>query len=235
MIEQEMMSKLVSPLERSQQLIEHVTEGLLRGDTEKRASYYTQALAHGWMTPNEVRALENLPPLPGGDVAHRPMNTEPLAPSRAVPLPPDRVAHALAAHRTTVCEAMGRIVRRETDRARRNQTTPEKLRAWLHTYGAPYEGYICEALNSIISAHLALIGSREEPAAVTRRIATEHVAEFIRRLTAVASLDASQFHQALEEVLRQWEEERPKALSDRLLADEIDALRTLGAPAREVA
>lgn len=77
-IEQELQAKLVSPLERSQQQIEHVVEGLLRADVEKRGAFYAQMLSHGVMTPNEVRALENLSPIAGGDVAHKPMNTEAL-------------------------------------------------------------------------------------------------------------------------------------------------------------
>ena len=43
-------------------------EGLLRGDSAARASFYQQMLSNGVMTINEVRALENLPPVEGGDV-----------------------------------------------------------------------------------------------------------------------------------------------------------------------
>jgi len=82
-IEQELMTKLIAPMERSQQLIEHVTEGFLRADVEKRGAFYGQALAHGWMTVNEVRERENMAPIDGGDVARVPMNTEPLGSSDA--------------------------------------------------------------------------------------------------------------------------------------------------------
>jgi HK97 family phage portal protein len=41
-------------------------DGLLRGDSTHRAAVYAQALAGGWLTLDEVRALEDLPPLPGG-------------------------------------------------------------------------------------------------------------------------------------------------------------------------
>jgi len=39
----------------------------LRGDTRTRAEFYFRGTRSGWFTPNEVRALEELPPLPGGD------------------------------------------------------------------------------------------------------------------------------------------------------------------------
>ncbi len=49
---------------------------LLRGDAKTRADYYTSALggtqAPGYMTPNEVRARENLPPIAGGDQLYAP-------------------------------------------------------------------------------------------------------------------------------------------------------------------
>jgi len=77
-IEEELNAKLVSRLEREQQHIEHVVEGLLRADAEKRGLFYAQMLAHGVLTVNEVRALENLSPIDGGDVARVPMNTSSL-------------------------------------------------------------------------------------------------------------------------------------------------------------
>lgn len=46
---------------------EFAVEGLLRADSNGRASYYKQALQDGWMNRNEVRAKENLPPIEGGD------------------------------------------------------------------------------------------------------------------------------------------------------------------------
>lgn len=49
---------------------------LLRGDAKSRSEYYKAALggtqAPGWMTPNEVRAKDNLPPVEGGDKLYAP-------------------------------------------------------------------------------------------------------------------------------------------------------------------
>jgi hypothetical protein len=57
---------------------EHSVSGLLRGDHTSRASYYVSALQNGWMTINEVRELENLNPIDGGDVHFVPMNMQTL-------------------------------------------------------------------------------------------------------------------------------------------------------------
>jgi len=60
---------------------EHNVEGLLRADSAGRAAFYGAALGSGgtqpWMTTNEVRRKENLPPWPGGDELQSPMATAP--------------------------------------------------------------------------------------------------------------------------------------------------------------
>jgi len=48
--------------------VEFSVEGLLRADSAGRAAIHSQALQNGWMNRNEVRRLENMPPIPGGDV-----------------------------------------------------------------------------------------------------------------------------------------------------------------------
>jgi HK97 family phage portal protein len=67
--EHELRRKLISPLERNQQDIEHVVEGLLRGDAAGRAAFYKTMVEIGAMTVNEVRVRENMNPLPGGGSA----------------------------------------------------------------------------------------------------------------------------------------------------------------------
>ena len=41
-------------------------DGLLRGDSKTRAEVYQSAIRNAWMTPNEARRHENLPPDPAG-------------------------------------------------------------------------------------------------------------------------------------------------------------------------
>lgn len=68
-IEQALAKQLLTADDRAQGIvIEFNVEGLLRGDSTGRAAYYQSGLMNGWMTINEVRALENLPPVEGGDV-----------------------------------------------------------------------------------------------------------------------------------------------------------------------
>lgn len=57
---------------------EFSVEGLLRADSAGRAAYYTSALQNGWMSRNDVRRLENMPPIAGGDIYTVQLNLTPL-------------------------------------------------------------------------------------------------------------------------------------------------------------
>lgn len=58
---------LLTPDERREFFIEAVFDDLLRGDLAARFTAYRQATGGSWLTPNEIRALDNRPPIEGGD------------------------------------------------------------------------------------------------------------------------------------------------------------------------
>lgn len=62
--EQSISRQLLSESGRKTFFAEHSVEGMLRGDSTNRASFYESGIQNGWLTPDEVRRLENLPPLP---------------------------------------------------------------------------------------------------------------------------------------------------------------------------
>lgn len=90
-IEQSADVHLLSKKERAQGLyFKFIAAGLLRGSSAARADYYAKALGSGghpaWMTPDEVRALEDQNPM-GGDAGKLPPGSgKPLAP-RTEPAP----------------------------------------------------------------------------------------------------------------------------------------------------
>ena len=51
----------------SDMFCEFLADALLRPDTKTRYEAYRLARQAGWLTPNEIRALENYPPVKGGD------------------------------------------------------------------------------------------------------------------------------------------------------------------------
>lgn len=65
--EQEARRKLFMPDERKTYFVEHLFQGLLRGDTQARAEYYSKLYNVGALSPNDIRAYENLNPREGGD------------------------------------------------------------------------------------------------------------------------------------------------------------------------
>jgi HK97 family phage portal protein len=60
------------------------TDSMLRADTATRYSAYTAALAGGWMTVDEIRALEDRPPLPE-QVSTDPVDVMPAIPTEQLP------------------------------------------------------------------------------------------------------------------------------------------------------
>lgn len=65
------LSRILSP----QPVYAHITvEGLLRGDSAQRAAFYKQMFDMGAYNTDEIRALEEMGPVPGGDVRYRPLN-----------------------------------------------------------------------------------------------------------------------------------------------------------------
>jgi len=77
-IEQKCDAALLSEAEQADGLYtKHSPAALLRGDAAARANLYSRAILDGWMTRNEVRALEELNPLDGLDEPLRPLNMGP--------------------------------------------------------------------------------------------------------------------------------------------------------------
>lgn len=89
-IEQAVRKSLLSPVERLTLFAEFNMEGLLRGDSAQRAAFYASAGQNGWKTRNEIRQLENDPPMAGGDVLTVQSNLVPL--DQLGKAPPDRAA-----------------------------------------------------------------------------------------------------------------------------------------------
>jgi len=69
---------LLSRTDRRKYFIAHNVEGLLRADSAGRASFYSQAAQNGWLSRNEIRRLENLPPVDGGDELTVQVNLAPV-------------------------------------------------------------------------------------------------------------------------------------------------------------
>jgi HK97 family phage portal protein len=77
-IEQAFEKQLLSPADRASIYIEHNVDALLRADSAGRAAIMSVQAQNGLKTRNELRAKENDPPMPGGDVLTVQSNLVPL-------------------------------------------------------------------------------------------------------------------------------------------------------------
>lgn len=75
MWEQAIASKLLTEAGRRVYFAEHAVEGLLRGDAQNRASFYSSGISDGWLLRSEARKLENLPAVEGIDAAPKTSGT----------------------------------------------------------------------------------------------------------------------------------------------------------------
>jgi HK97 family phage portal protein len=121
--EQELEKKLLFRQERKRFVIEHLFDALLRGDSQQRGDFYVKAIRNGWMSPNEVRARENLNPVAGGDTLLVSMDLQPL----------DRALHSPAPAeptRTIVTTLTGADVRAERQE-REERESRERQRRFI--------------------------------------------------------------------------------------------------------
>jgi len=85
---------LLYPSERQALYVEHSVDALLRGDIKSRYDAYAVARQWGWLSVNEIRALENLNSVGvDGDSLIQPLNFGPMA--GPVPLPNAPAVRAL--------------------------------------------------------------------------------------------------------------------------------------------
>ncbi|MGV3679680.1 MAG: phage portal protein [Acidovorax sp.] len=72
--EQSMMRDFLLPDDRRRYYIEFNLSGLLRGDQKTRYEAYAIGRQWGWLSVNDIRRLENMPPVSGGDTYLQPLN-----------------------------------------------------------------------------------------------------------------------------------------------------------------
>jgi HK97 family phage portal protein len=74
--EQAINMKLLNVNEQKDYFAEFLVDGLLRGDFVSRTQGYWTAIQGGWLSPNEIRELENKNPREGGDNYLQPVNMQ---------------------------------------------------------------------------------------------------------------------------------------------------------------
>lgn len=73
-VEQAMNAALLTVEGRKRYFVEHDLAGLMRGDMKARYEAYRIGREWGWLSPNEIRAWENLREIDGGGEYLSPLN-----------------------------------------------------------------------------------------------------------------------------------------------------------------
>jgi HK97 family phage portal protein len=84
--EQALRRSLLIPEERQRFTIEFLVDGIARAALAPRYEAFSKAIGAGFMSPNEARARENLPPIDGGDDLRVPLNTAPIGEEEQEPV-----------------------------------------------------------------------------------------------------------------------------------------------------
>lgn len=134
---------------------EHFSEfnrdALVRGDIKSRYEAYASALGgRSFVTTNEVRKRENLPPLEGGDELLEPMNMSPVGQVPSQEPESDAVTHLLG---PIIDDAADRIVRREVQgigaRASKASKDREEFNEWAAGWYGKHALYMMETLEPL--------------------------------------------------------------------------------------
>ena len=123
-LEQTFNSSLLSPSEREEYFFEHTVEGLLRGDIKSRYEAYAVGRNNGWLNADEIREIENMNPMEGGQgkIYLIPLNMIPADQAgKEQPADPqgNRAIYRSrleSAYLRLVSDAIGRVTRKEAQR-----------------------------------------------------------------------------------------------------------------------
>ncbi len=133
--------------------LRHNVDGLLRGDSEARFSQYQIALNNMIMTRNEVRRLENLEPVDGGDEFMVPLNMAKEEDIETEPIEEEE-NEALAAMLADASRRIASAELRELDkRVKHAASDPDRFNAWVTDYySGKYASYVTQTIEPIYTA-----------------------------------------------------------------------------------
>ena len=77
--EQALMKRVLTPEQRASMSVEFSIDAVLRGSLKDRVEIYSKQLQNGIKSRNEVRQLENDPPVVGADELTAQVNLVPIA------------------------------------------------------------------------------------------------------------------------------------------------------------
>jgi HK97 family phage portal protein len=168
-------------------------EAFLRADLAARGAYYAQAKTGEWMTTNEIRKLEGLNPIKGGDVLKNPAinpaqpKTDPEPKQPPAPAPDNESTDRTAAKRAArelIADRVSDLLENEAINVKDACKNSRNLTKWAENY---YERYTETASNWLgTSADLAVVSGW--PKCDWRKAACDHARDSLNRLLSMAGI-----------------------------------------------
>lgn len=220
--EQAISTQLLNEQEAATYFAEHNVNGLMRGDSAARSTYYRTMTGSALMTRNEARGLENLPPVPGGDTFLCQGATVPLdedgkpesefAGNVGIAEPPpaeEKPDNTKAAARIMLRDALTRMQGVEFQAATRASKKPGEFLSWLESFYTKHQSTTAEA----IYAPLLAVGCRAHVSFAVKWCEQSKN----ELLEAAGRATPSEFSAAVAEVVETWRAGRIDAAIEELI------------------
>ncbi len=208
--EQSIQHSLMLEKDRARYFPEFLVDGLLRGDIVSRYTAYSQGRNNGWLSANDIRELENMNPVEGGDVYLVPLNMVPASslstppaaagvrshPALARPLSEERslrsanyrrrLAHA---HERSFAQAAERVIRREVNDLRGAMAKTLRKRGlsdfnlWLDTFYGEHAEFIRRQMLPVYQTYADLVAG-EAADEVGSEVGAAELEAFMREYVA---------------------------------------------------
>lgn len=202
-------------------------EGLLRGDSQQRATFYKEMFATAVFSVNDIREKENLNPVEGGEQRFVPLNMVPLDAARDLALRPKAVgAPSAKAGRAVderallpLCrEVVERMLKRETVQLRRAAKRPaDGFGAWVDEFYQEHEETIARAYEPLVESLARLVLADGNAQRFARDwsadCAARHVLHSREEVTTLAGVMPGQFETRTLALAQQWEGDRVVSLA----------------------
>lgn len=194
-----------------------IVEAFLRGDLAARGAYYAQAKTGEWMTTNEIRELEDMNPIEGGDVLKNPAinpaeKKEPEPQRREEPKAPEEAKQTARALIEGQIAAMLEV---EACAVERGIPSARNATKWAENY---YERYTDLAAN-FLTVPCKAASSLGCHAADWRAVVALHARDSLNRFLAMAGIATKG---SLPEIAREFAtsiREQKQAMTAAILGD----------------
>lgn len=190
-LEQELTRKLLRDDEQDTLAVSFNLDSLLRADTKSRYEAHNMGLQGGWLTRNEVRRMEDLPPIDDGDTPLVPLNMGPASATGGgdPATKAKRDAAGPEAVQAVIQDATARLRTKEvnalTRAMKKHGSDQAAVAAWINDFYADHETLATRTLAPAASlthadpATMAAAHCDESRQAITTAIETNTLNELI--------------------------------------------------------